>query len=222
MMEDYLEELIMCSNIISPHLRETTYIEMCHGINVSNMTRAVATELGESPEFCEKISIAGLLHDIGKLRLYKYLYTERGATMAVERMKYIRMHPTHSYQALKRADYPEEIAKAVYFHHENLDGTGYPENLKGEEIPWMARILRTCDVFSALTSDRSYRRAFDRQTAMEIMIDEVGNYDMQIFLTFQRLLHSEQLQHLDELWGQITPLHKEHLGLFIQEAEAMG
>lgn len=178
-------------------------------------------ELGEDPEFCDAITVAGLLHDVGKLRLAKYLNSDGSGTLAVERMKYVRMHPTHSYHALCRAGYPEDIAKAVYSHHENYDGTGYPENLKEEQIPWMARILRTCDVFSALTSDRSYRRAFDRQTAMEIMIDEVGNYDMQVFLAFQRLFHSEQFQRMDELGIEITPLQKEHLGLFITEAEVV-
>lgn len=222
MEEDYLEGLIMASDRISPKLRESAYIEMCHGITVSNLAVALAQELGESKEFCRNITVAGLLHDLGKLRLVKYLYSDRQETLAIERMKYVRMHPTHSYHALCRENYPMEIAEAVYSHHENYDGSGYPDNLKGEQIPWMARILRTCDVFSALTSDRSYRRAFDKQTAVEIMIDEVADYDMRIFLAFQRLLHSERFQGMDQLRTVITPLQKEHLGMFIKEAESIG
>lgn len=216
-MEDYLERLIMSNNKISPHLIETTYIEMCHGVTVSNLVRAVAVELGADQDFCDKIAVAGLLHDVGKLRLAKYLNSEDRETLTVEKMKYVRMHPTHSYNALCRAGYSEDIARAVYFHHENFDGTGYPDKLQGEQIPWMARILRTCDVFAALTSDRSYRRAFDWQTAMEIMIDEVADYDMQVFLAFQRQFHGEQFW---KIRMDLTPLQKWHLGLFIAEAEA--
>ena len=220
-MEDYLEWLIMCSDKISPRMRESIYIEMCHGVVVSNLACAVAQELGEDEKFCQDITVAGLLHDVGKLKLAKYLNSDGKTTLAVERMKYVRMHPTHSYHALCRSGYSEEIARAVYCHHENYDGTGYPDSLREEQIPWMARILRVCDVFSALTSDRSYRRAFDRQTAMEIMIDEVVNYDMQVFLAFQRLFHSEKFASLDGLRTEVTPLQKEHLGLFITEGENM-
>lgn len=220
MEEDYLEGLIMASENISPRLRESAYIEMCHGITVSNLAVALAQELGENQEFCDNIAVAGLLHDLGKLHLAKYLYQDgEDDSLAIERMKYVRMHPTQSYQVLCRENYAMEIAEAVYFHHENYDGSGYPANLRGDDIPWMARILRTCDVFSALTTDRSYRRAFDKDTAIDIMIDEVADYDMKVFLAFQRLLHSETFQGLDYLRTVITPLQKKHLGMFVKEAE---
>ena len=77
------------------------------------------------------------------------------------------------------------------YHHENYDGTGYPENLAGEEIPIGGRILRVCDVFAALSSDRPYRTAFDVATVVELMIDEIKNFDMEVFLTFQRVIHKK-------------------------------
>lgn len=217
-----MEQLVMGSTGISSQLREFLYIEMSHGVKVSNLALAVAGELGEDEAFCRDITVAGLLHDIGKLWVTRYLEdTGEEATLAVERMKYVRMHPTHSRQVLEREGYPEQIAEAVYFHHENVDGSGYPDNLQGEEIPRMARILRICDVFCALTSDRSYRRAFDVQSAVEIMIDEAEDYDMQIFLAFQRVLHSDAFQRTDGLCTVLTPLQKEHLKLFIREAESI-
>ena len=79
-------------------------------------------------------------------------------------------------------------AVAAVFH---FDGSGYPEHLAGETIPFGARILRVCDVFAALTTDRPYRKKFDKYTALEMMIDEVKNYDMLIFLTFQKIVHEE-------------------------------
>lgn len=81
------------------------------------------------------------------------------------------------------------MLESILYHHENYDGSGYPSNKSGEEIPIGARILRVCDVYAALMSDRPYRKAFDMETVMELMIDEVKNFDMHIFLAFQRVIH---------------------------------
>ena len=95
------------------------------------------------------------------------------------------------YEILKREGYPEEIQKMVLHHHENMDGSGYPDNLSGEKIPLGARIIRVCDVYAALLSDRPYRKGFDQDTAIQLMIEEIKNFDMKIFLTFQRVIHEE-------------------------------
>ncbi|MEG1457759.1 MAG: HD domain-containing phosphohydrolase [Acetivibrio sp.] len=163
-----------------------------HGILVSNLASSVAKELNESELFIQEIAMAGMLHDIGKLRLSKYLYGRNKDTLQIEEIKYVRMHPTFSYEILKNHDFSESIQQTVYHHHENYDGSGYPDNLKGREIPWGARIIRTCDVFAALVSKRPYREAFEVETAMELMIDEVKNFDMKIFLAFQRVIFSEE------------------------------
>ena len=83
-----------------------------------------------------------------------------------------------------------EIAKNVaHYHHEKWNGKGYPEGLKEYSIPLEARILRVCDVFAALISDRPYRKAFDVDTAMELMIEDIRHFDMKVFLAFQRVVH---------------------------------
>ncbi len=216
-MEDYLETLVMSAEELTPKIRQSIYIEMAHGINVSNLAVALASELRESRIFCQDIAIAGLLHDIGKLRLSKYLYSKTNDTLMVEQMRYVREHSTFGRDILKEKGYKQEILEAVYSHHENFDGSGYPDRLRGEAIPKMARILRTCDVFAALTSDRSYRRAFDNETAVEMMIDEVTSYDMEVILAFQRLYHSDKFDRLDQLTTEVTDLQKIHLPRFIEE-----
>ena len=172
-----------------------------HGILVSNLAKLIARELAYDEEFCHEIALAGLLHDVGKLRLSKYLYGRRKNTLHIEEMKYVRMHSTFSYDILKCKGYNEFILESVYHHHENYDGSGYPDNLIGKAIPIGARILRTCDVFAALVSERPYRDAFDVDTAVELMIDEVKNFDMRIFLAFQRVVHSREFgairEHVD-------------------------
>lgn len=170
-----------------------------HGILVSNLATLLAKELGKEETFCNQIAIAGILHDIGKLRLGKYLYGRRHDTLAIEEMKYVRMHATFSYEILKERGYDSFILETVYHHHENYDGSGYPDNLVGRAIPYGARIIRTCDVFGALVSVRPYRSAFDIETAVELMIDEVKNFDMEIFLAFQRVVHSSTFDEIREL-----------------------
>lgn len=170
-----------------------------HGMLVSNLAAAVARELGEKEEFITQMAMGGMLHDIGKLRLSKYLYGRSKDILAVEEMKYVRMHPTFSYEIVKASGFPQSLQQMVYHHHENYDGSGYPDNLKGRAIPWGARILRTCDVFAALVSKRPYREAFDVETAMELMIDEVKNFDMKIFLAFQRVVFSDKFADIKEV-----------------------
>ena len=99
---------------------------------------------------------------------------------------------SRKYESLKERGYSDFILESIYYHHENYDGSGYPKNLSGEEIPLGARILRICDVYAALTSKRSYRDAFSPEVAMEMLIDEVKNFDMKIFLAFQRTMHEEE------------------------------
>ena len=103
----------------------------------------------------------------------------------------MRMHTTLGYEELKDQGYSEFVLESILYHHENYDGTGYPDNLIGDQIPIGARILRVCDVFAALTSDRPYRTAFDVATVMELMIDEIKNFDMEVFLAFQRIIHNK-------------------------------
>ncbi|MDO5157111.1 MAG: HD domain-containing protein [Eubacteriales bacterium] len=176
---------------MSNYLTEDLKTEIAHGIEVSRLAGILAKELKLDPDFCHDIEIAGMLHDIGKLRASTYLYGGEEDTLNVEKMRYVRMHASLGYEVVKREGYSDRICEMILHHHENYDGTGYPDNLMGKEIPLGARILRVCDVFVALTSDRPYRKAFDSKTAVELLIEEVRHFDMQIFLTFQSIVHDE-------------------------------
>ncbi|MBQ4067959.1 MAG: HD domain-containing protein [Lachnospiraceae bacterium] len=169
---------------------------LSHGMCVSNMAYAIAKEMGFDDEFCREIAIAGMIHDIGKIRLSSYLYGSDENTLHIEQMKYVRMHSQLSYDIAKEKGFSEFVQECVLYHHENYDGSGYPENLSGDAIPLGARIIRVCDVFGALISDRAYRKAFSVGTAIELMIDEVKNFDMEIFLAFQRVVNSANIDKL--------------------------
>ncbi len=176
------------------YLTEDLETEIAHGIEVSRLAGKLAKELKLDPDFCHDIEIAGMLHDIGKLRASTYLYGGEEDTLNVEKMRYVRLHAGLGYEVVKEEGYSDRICEMILHHHENYDGTGYPDNLIGEQIPLGARILRICDVFVALTSDRPYRKAFDNETAVELLIEEVRHFDMKIFLPFQSIVHEEILE----------------------------
>ena len=166
--------------------------ELNHGMAVSNLAYAVAAELGQDEEFCYQMAIAGMLHDIGKLKLTDYINGQENDPLLIEELKYVRMHSSLGYEELKDQGYSELVLQSVLYHHENYDGSGYPSNLRGDSIPLGARILRVCDVYAALSSDRPYRKAFDVSTVIELMIDEIKNFDMEVFLAFQRVVHNNK------------------------------
>lgn len=167
--------------------------ELAHAVRVSNLAYLVGTELGLPGEDCYDLANAGFLHDIGKLELAKYVRGKEKETLIIEEMRYLRRHPKLGADILEKKGYSQKIVDMVRFHHENCDGSGYPMNLSGKDIPLGARILRVSDVFSALTSDRPYRKAFDRKTALEMMIEESKNYDIRVFLAFMNVVNEADL-----------------------------
>ncbi len=158
-----------------------------HGIYVSNMAYEIGKEMRLSKDVLHELAIAGMLHDIGKLKLAEN--NQEKHNLVIEQLRYVRMHSQLSYEILRDKGYSQFVLKSILHHHENYDGSGYPDNIAGEDIPLGARILRICDVFIALTSDRAYRKAFDVNTAVSLMIDEVKNFDMKIFLAFLNVVN---------------------------------
>ena len=169
---------------------------LINGICVSNLAYNVGKELGLDDEYCNMLAMAGMVHDVGKVKIYAYIYGTENDSLTVEKLRYIRMHSELGYEILKLEGFEEDILEAVLYHHENYDGTGYPERISGENIPLSARIMRVCDVFAALISDRTYRKAFDVNTAIDLMIEEVKNFDMQVFLAFMRVIHSVDINKI--------------------------
>ena len=172
--------------------------QLIHGMRVSNLAYQVAKELGEPEEFCHDLAVAGMLHAIGKEAVSGDL-DDMDAPLIVEEIHYVRLHAQASYEILKKEGYKETILLAVRHHHENYDGSGYPDNLSGEAIPLGARIIRVCDVYAALTSDRPYRQAFESQSAVQLMIEEIKDFDVKVFLAFQRMIHKNKEKEIT-LW----------------------
>ena len=174
-----------------------------HGMCVSNLTYLIAKKLGLDNEACNNLAIAGMVHDIGKLRLSSYLYGRNSNGMIIEEIRYMRMHSRLGYDILKEKGYNNAICEAVLYHHENYDGSGYPDNRKAEQIPLGARIMHVADAFIALISERPYREAFDFDSAIGIMIEDVKEFDMQVFLAFMDVIHDGMFDRIKQSQSSI-------------------
>lgn len=129
------------------------------------------------------IYIASIFHDIGKAFLDQGILNQP-FKLSDEDRAYIQTHSYLSYKEIINSGLSVEIALIVLYHHENYDGTGYPTGLSGCNIPIGARILKICDVFDALISDRPYRKALNIDSAINIMDKEIHSFDKTIYQLF--------------------------------------
>lgn len=139
-----------------------------HSVGVSRLARFLAERLGVSAENCEKLEIAGLLHDLGKLRVPDEILDKPGRLDNRER-KIINTHSYETFQILRNIHGFEEITRWAAYHHEEPDGSGYPFHLKADAMPLEARILRVADIFQAMVQERPYRQGMDDAAVARFM-----------------------------------------------------
>lgn len=164
-----------------------------HSCQVSRYAVRLAQELGLSPAAIERIHYAGLLHDIGKIGIRDDILLKPGP-LSPEELIQMRRHPQIGVRILEQISGLRDILPIIAAHHERFDGTGYPYGLKGEEIPFEARILAVADTFEALTADRAYRSAMSPEAALQIIQDGRGtHWDPQVVDAFLRLMRRERL-----------------------------
>ncbi|MCX6620895.1 MAG: diguanylate cyclase [Acidobacteria bacterium] len=133
----------------------------------------VGRELGLSEDELHALRAASLLHDIGKLAVPEHIISKPGK-LTREEFEKMKIHPIVGAEILERVKFPYPVVPIVRAHHERWNGSGYPDGLKGDEIPIGARILATVDCLDALASDRQYRRALPLDDAMQKVVEESG------------------------------------------------
>lgn len=124
--------------------------------------------------FLEDLRIASLLHDIGKIGVAEAILNKEGPLSQEEREK-MQQHSLIGYSILSRVDEFREPLLGVKYHHERFDGQGYPEGLKGEDIPLVAQVIAVTDTFDALTTNRPYRKGFDKEKSIKIIKENKGS-----------------------------------------------
>jgi PAS domain S-box-containing protein len=165
-----------------------------HQIRSAYLARAIATEMGLPPEKIEGIRIAGSIHDIGKLSIPAEILSKPTKLSEIE-FSLIKEHSRQGYEMLKDVESPWPLAEIVYQHHERMDGSGYPRNLKGDEIIMEARILAVADVVEAVASHRPYRPAIGVKAALEEIEKNKGTlYDNAVADACLRLFREKGFQ----------------------------
>ncbi len=137
-----------------------------HSKRVAQYSRMIAARMGKNKEEQEEIYRAGLLHDVGKIRIPNEIINKPGK-LTEEEYNIIKIHPVTGYHILRGISGSNVIAAAAKHHHERYDGTGYPNGLAGERIPEAARILGLADSYDAMTSNRSYRKAMPQKAVRD-------------------------------------------------------
>ncbi len=147
-----------------------------HSANVAIISIVLGLSMGLNNTNLYKLGMGALLHDIGKMFVPKSILEKKGR-LTPDEFKIIKSHSTKGNEYLKEKwDIPSDSNLAVLTHHEKYDGTGYPFGVKGEKIPLFGRILMVADVFDALSSDRSNRRAYSPIEAIEYIIEGSGSF----------------------------------------------
>ena len=163
-----------------------------HQRRVTELAVAIARELGHSDAECSTLRIAGMLHDIGKLAIPAEILS-KPSTLSPAEFGIIRTHPQAGYEIIGDIAFPGPVAKIVLQHHEQMDGSGYPQGLKGDEILVEARILAVADVVEAMASHRPYRPALGIDKALEeIAQNKEALYDPVVVDTCLRLFDEKK------------------------------
>ncbi len=157
-----------------------------HAENAKFYAVAIAEEMGLSTELKERIAIAALLHDLGKISIPDHIL-QKSTPLTEQDWQIIKQHPIVSTRILASIRNFSLELDIIRHHHERFDGTGYPDALKGREIPIGARVLSVADVFDAMTSDRPYRSAKSCETTLKEIADCSGSqFDPDVIIAFHK------------------------------------
>ncbi len=159
-----------------------------HSVRVAEYSERIARMMGKSDEECKMVYYAGLLHDVGKIGISDSIINKK-EELTQEEYEEIMRHPELGNQILSSIqDYPY-ISLGAHYHHERYDGKGYPDGLKGDDIPEIARIIAVADAYDTMSSNRSYRRAIPQQIIREEIIAGAGTqFDPEIAMIMRHLI----------------------------------
>ncbi|MDK2902561.1 MAG: hypothetical protein PWQ93_480 [Clostridiales bacterium] len=172
-----------------------------HSAGVATVAETLSRLFGFTEQQCHMMKIAGHLHDLGKLAVPEEIL-EKPAELNVHEFNIMRSHTFHTYRILESVKGLEEINEWASFHHERINGKGYPFHYKGSELSLGARIMAVADVFTAITEDRPYRKAMDKSQAIKTLnymaVDSLdGDAVSTLIFNFDKI--NEECRHVQSL-----------------------
>jgi len=170
-----------------------------HAQRVADLTLRLAQAMGVSDHELIHIRRGSLLHDIGKMGIPDEIL-RKPAALDEQEWVVMHQHPLYAHDMLSPISYLRPAMDIPYCHHEKWDGSGYPRGLKGEQIPLAARLFAVVDVYDALTSDRTYRKAWSRKKALEYIQQQAGqHFDPEIVSAFMGMPALHELRNGDKI-----------------------
>ena len=147
--------------------------KVAHSQNTADLSRKLCKQIGLNEKTTDLIYYAGLLQNIGKITLPESLFSNKGK-LSKEEWEKLQNHPNVGVNLLMNINFLSEVIPYIHYHKERWDGRGEPEGLKGNSIPFGSRIIAVADAYTAMTSDRSYRKAMAKDEALKVIKDEAG------------------------------------------------
>jgi len=180
-------ETVLCSLAISIEAKDPYTVGHCDRLSV--LAEGLGRRLGLAPDLLIALRRGGIVHDLGKVAVPEHILRKPGKLTPEER-RIMEQHPVVGERICAPLKSFRQVLPIIRHHHEKLDGSGYPDGLKGSAIPLTARILSTVDVYDALTTDRPYRKAFSRDDGLEMMLEEArrGWWDPDLIRELELLL----------------------------------
>jgi HD-GYP domain-containing protein (c-di-GMP phosphodiesterase class II) len=165
-----------------------------HSERVSRISVAIAQRLGLPDDECEKIRISALLHDVGKIAIDDNIL-KKPAALTDDEFEIMKQHPQKGYKIMSQIRAMKEFLPGMYMHHEMVNGLGYPQGLKGDEIPLMAKVVAVADTFDAMTTDRPYQQAMKFEDAIARIQTFVDiRYDSTVVAAFVEACEEGQIR----------------------------
>ncbi|AKL94514.1 response regulator RpfG [Clostridium aceticum] len=213
-----LEKLLQITKVFARITDFRSRFTSIHSSGVAAVAKALAKELQWSEADCKKIEIAGYLHDLGKLAIPNEILMKPDR-LTDEEYNIIKSHAYYSYHLLDEIDGLQDINTYASYHHERLDGNGYPFHIIGDALEEGARIMAVADVFTAITEDRPYRKGMSCEKTLDVLADMEKSFALDGRIVELIRLNFEEMNHIRSLAQQRASIEYES---FAQEVATAG